>query len=128
MPKGYKGTQPLESALQERVILEVKKKYKDLVWIYKTHDMVRVGVPDIIMCLAGHFIAIELKRGTRSAALKREFHPGRDDKDATALQLYNIKKIQKAGGSAFVGRYFQDIMDKIDRIFQSLHFFGEAHK
>lgn len=45
------------------------------------------GIPDILCCIDGHFVAIEVKaqNGTPSE-----------------LQLYNIREIRKAGGFSFV--------------------------
>lgn len=44
-----------------------KKVMKDLetlpnCWFYKSQEVGRKGIPDIIMCLNGIFVAIELKR------------------------------------------------------------------
>lgn len=49
----------------------------------------RAGVPDIITCVNGYFIAIELKTET-----------GRVSK----LQEYNLEEIRRAGGAAMVLR------------------------
>lgn len=58
------------------------------VWYFKTQERAIRGILDIIMCLNGWFIAIELK--TESG-------------DTEPLQDYNIFKIQKKGrGIAFV--------------------------
>ena len=45
------------------------------------------GIPDILCCINGHFVAIEVKaqNGTPSE-----------------LQLYNVREIRKAGGFSFV--------------------------
>lgn len=48
----------------------------------------KAGVPDIIACLDGHFIAVEVKR------------PG---KKPTAIQLRRIEEIEKTMGRAFWG-------------------------
>lgn len=53
---------PLESTFHRNVIKDIRAKYRDEVWFYKTCDRVHVGLPDIIMCFFGHFVAIELKR------------------------------------------------------------------
>ncbi len=45
------------------------------------------GIPDIIVCLKGHFVAVETKA---------------PDGKATELQLHTLKKIDKAGGFAFL--------------------------
>lgn len=47
----------------------------------------RSGVPDILACINGYFVGIEVKSDTGS--------PSR-------LQLYNVRKIREAGGFAFV--------------------------
>lgn len=49
--------------------------------------MGRAGVPDIIACFKGHFLAIEAKAGKNKP---------------TALQERELASIQKAGGHAMV--------------------------
>lgn len=55
-------------------------------WFYKTNEVSRRGVPDVIICYWGKFIAIELKC----------------DSPLDALQEYNINKIKQSYGMAFV--------------------------
>jgi Holliday junction resolvase len=52
-----------------------------------THGYGRSGVPDIIACVNGSFLAIECKAGTNKP---------------TALQVREIECIRKAGGVAVV--------------------------
>jgi Holliday junction resolvase len=52
-----------------------------------THGYGRSGVPDIICCVNGHFLAIECKAGNNKP---------------TALQEREIKAIRDAGGVAIV--------------------------
>lgn len=52
-----------------------------------THGYGRSGVPDIICCVAGRFLAIECKAGTNKP---------------TALQVYEIEQIRSVGGVAVV--------------------------
>lgn len=47
----------------------------------------RSGVPDILACIGGYFVGIEVKAANG--------HP-------SELQLYNVNQIRKAGGFAFV--------------------------
>lgn len=58
-------------------------------WILKTfgNGFQRSGVPDLICCLNGVFIAIEVKASNGKPS---------------QLQLYNIDKIRKSGGVAMV--------------------------
>ena len=53
-------------------------------WFFKTQEVSRRGIPDIIMCVNGFFVAMELKV----------------DSDLDALQIYNINKIKAANGWA----------------------------
>jgi len=56
-------------------------------YVIKTINSNRSGIPDIICCLDGKFIAIEVKRiGGKT----------------TPLQEYELSKINKAGGKAKV--------------------------
>jgi hypothetical protein len=52
-----------------------------------THGYGRSGVPDIVACVNGYFLAIECKAGTNKP---------------TALQVREIEAIRKAGGVAVV--------------------------
>jgi len=47
----------------------------------------RAGVPDILACIDGYFVAIEVKA---------------DNGSPTDLQLWTVDQIRKAGGFAFV--------------------------
>ena len=47
----------------------------------------RKGVPDILACVSGYFVGIEVKA---------------DNGRPSELQLYNVRKIKDAGGFAFV--------------------------
>ena len=49
----------------------------------------RAGIPDIIGCMDGHFIAIECKAGKGKT---------------TALQDRELERIANAGGTAFIAR------------------------
>jgi len=57
-------------------------------WVYKCSDVTKSGIPDVLMCVNGYFIAVELKTET-----------GKTSK----LQDINIEKItDKAKGIAVV--------------------------
>lgn len=45
------------------------------------------GIPDLIICLNGLFVAVELKK---------------EDGKPSALQLYNIEQIKKSNGQAII--------------------------
>lgn len=69
---------------------KVKKYLKDQgCWVLKTwsNGVQREGIPDLIVCCAGHFMALELKA--------ENGHPSK-------LQEWNIQQIRNAGGFAVV--------------------------
>ncbi len=61
------------------------KKLPDC-YALKTQERSRRGVPDLLICLRGKFVAIELKD---------------EGEEPTELQAFVIKRIQIAGGYAF---------------------------
>lgn len=54
---------------------------------YFANRMTKVGIPDILACVNGYFIAIEVKA--------QNGHP-------SELQMYQCEQIRKAGGFAFI--------------------------
>jgi Holliday junction resolvase len=77
-------TVPLEKDFQ-RLVLKRLREIRGSWWV-KINDRVTSGLPDIIGCVAGIFIAIELKTKSK----------------VTALQAYTLKKIDAANGQTFV--------------------------
>jgi hypothetical protein len=75
-----------EKAIKDKVVAILKKE--SIYYFFPaTHGMGRSGVPDIICCVAGRFLAIECKAGG-----------GR----LTDLQAREIERIRGAGGAAAV--------------------------
>ncbi len=70
-------------------------------WWMKVHgDMFqKSGVPDILACVNGKFVGIEVKR------------PGGR---LSELQKYNIERIQAAGGVAFVATSVDEVRTNLD--------------
>lgn len=66
-----------------------------------SNGMGRHGIPDILVCLNGHFIAVECKAGKGKT---------------TALQDRELQRIRDAGGHAFV------VSDDPDTQLQLLNF------
>lgn len=77
--------------VSEKTIENQIKCYLDQIgaWYIKTHGNMfsKAGTPDIIACINGRFVGIEVKK------------PGGK---VSALQLAQIKRIERAGGIAFV--------------------------
>lgn len=73
------------------------------VWVYKTIGTVysRAGVPDLLICAEGHFVALEVKRAT-----------GRSK--ATKLQMHELAAIALAGGRSRIVRSVGEAIAVID--------------
>jgi len=72
--------------------VEIQKEIQDYLvalgaWVVKTVETNKRGTPDIICCLEGRFVAIEVKRPT---------------KGPSPIQQAQIHSIEKANGIAFV--------------------------
>ena len=74
-----------ETKFQNRV--KKKKKKLDNLWVLKTQEKTRKGVPDLLICANGKFVAIELK------AYKKNPDP---------LQQFELNCIAASGGVALV--------------------------
>lgn len=124
---------PILEAIQERIMaLTPERKVKNqCVEILKQHDayhffpasngLGRAGIPDIIVCAHGYFVAIECKAGKGKT---------------TALQDRELQRIRGAGGAALVINegnldHLKNVMIAIDSaaIFQTLNevFKNEIH-
>ena len=90
-----------ETDLKDHVRDAIKKKYGRNAWFYKTHDMCRVGIPDIFLVFYGWGVGIELKM------------PGEKLKP---IQSYNLKLIREAGGHGFGACSVDEVIKKLDLI------------
>lgn len=61
------------------------------------------GTPDILACMEGKFVALEVKREDSSY-------------DVTHAQRGRIKRIRKAGGKAYVVESLQDVVKIVEGI------------
>lgn len=83
-------------------IMKLLKKEFPTAWIYKSSDRFSSGIPDILMCYHGYFIAIEIKKDTKSKV--------------TPLQNFTLNKIRESGGLSIVvhGRF--EIVKMLEKI------------
>lgn len=90
--------------MNEKQIENQIKRYLDSIgsWHIKTHGNMfsRAGTPDVVACVNGRFVAIEVKQ------------PGGV---ISALQAAHIELIRKAGGIAFVAYS----LDEVKRVLQN---------
>lgn len=80
----------MKSPLEKTFQAKVSKKLKTLrsTYFVKVSDRVQNGVPDVLCCIAGKFVALELKRDAKSKA--------------TPLQVWTLEQIVDARGLALV--------------------------
>lgn len=87
----------LEKPIQTKII-----EYLTLIGAYpvKVISATKAGVPDVVCCLSGMFIAIECKQVK---------------KHATALQRYKMAEIEKAGGYAFEAHSVEEVKQELHK-------------
>ena len=59
------------------------------------------GIPDILACVQGRFVAIEVKKP--------------DGGELSALQKLKLKQIEESGGIGIVARSVQEVRDRLER-------------
>ena len=76
---------------------------KNNIWVMKVwgNGMQRSGIPDLIMCVDGAFVALETKIGYNKAS---------------KLQEYEIKKINESGGYASTCYSMDEFLKTVDYI------------
>jgi len=96
----YKDETMTEQTIQKEII-----KYLESIGAYviKTIKTNRAGTPDIIACLDGRFIAIEVKRKGNKP---------------TPLQLAKIEQIRASGGMAFIAYSKDEVINKLKELKQ----------
>ena len=74
-------------------------------WVLKTwsNGVQREGVPDLLTCVNGYFVAVELKAATGKPS---------------SLQLWNVEQIRAANGIAIV--LYPDMFDQFKRMIELL--------
>jgi len=94
--------QILEGAFQNAIIRKLKKI--EGLYFFKKEALAIVGIPDMIICYKGKFVAWELKKSMR-------------DKPAL-IQEYTLNQIRKSGGIAEVV-YPENFEEKLEELLNS---------
>lgn len=89
-----------EQQIQAKIITYLQFKGA---WVVKTIETNKRGTPDILACIGGTFVGIEVKR------------PGKSPSVQQSLQIENI---EKAGGVAFVASSVQEAQTKLEEYFE----------
>jgi hypothetical protein len=79
-------TQKPETVFKEHVRRDLAKLPH--CWFEKIQQVCIRGTPDLLVCIAGFFVAIELKKDEKAKV--------------DALQTHKLLQIEKAGGLAFI--------------------------
>jgi hypothetical protein len=96
-----------ESDLKRKVERYLKKEHPEFFW-WKTSDRYTHGIPDIIGCYKGLFVALELKVGKNKP---------------TELQKYYINGIDRAMGISQVCYSMDEVEDFFRRVINILTMF-----
>lgn len=99
------NSSPLESNLVNKVKDYIRTTYRRDAWFFKVAGSAtqRSGIPDILCCIKGKFIALELKREDGS---------GRP----SPQQIIECEKIKDAGGYPLISGNFDEIKNFISGI------------
>lgn len=89
----------LEKQIQAKCLAYLKTVPK--VWVMKSVVANRSGIPDMIACINGQFVAFEIKQ---------------ERGEATTLQVWNGRQIEAAGGQWFVVNNFKQFKEIINQI------------
>ena len=89
-----------EQDIQKKIIKMLEKDYK--AYVVKIIQANKAGVPDILACINGKFIGIEVKRPKTKNNVSR-------------LQEYNLIMIKQAGGIATVSWSVKDLKEFIEK-------------
>ena len=78
-----RGSKISESTLKKRVMRDLRSL--PYIWVLKTQERSVLGIPDLIICVKGRFVSIELKRSGEKPE---------------PIQIARINEIRRAGGLA----------------------------
>ena len=93
---------------EKRFEMKIRKELEKYnAWVLKTwgNGIQRAGIPDLIVCLNGHFVGIEVKA---------------EKGKPSELQKYNIKKIKEAGGIAMI--VYPDDFEDLKKLLERLNY------
>ena len=90
-----------EQVIQKKIITMLEKEYD--AYVVKVVNATRGGVPDLLVCIEGLFLAIEVKRPESK-------------NNVSKLQEYNLKKIEDCGGNAIVAWNTEMVREVADEL------------
>lgn len=94
-----------EQSYQKKIIDFLKSKGA---YAIKIISASQAGVPDIVCCYKGRFVAVEVKRPETVGNVSK-------------LQAYNLDKIQEAGGIGFVAYSKEQVAKVLEVIDEAMY-------
>ena len=95
----------LEKHLVTKIIKTLRAEYGGSYWLKIPGNAYMAGVPDILGCVEGNFIAIEVKRSDTSYTV-------------TPRQEANLAQIATAGGTSGVATSPEEALEIVRRVCQ----------
>lgn len=97
-----------EADLQRSIQRAILTEYGKDAWVVKFHgnQYTMPGTPDLLLCVRGRFIALEVKRPGRLSTLTR-------------LQQQHIDKIKTSGGHAAVATSVEEALKEVSEWLRS---------
>lgn len=97
-----------ETQLTGQIVKAVKQEYPEI-WTLKTHGSgyQRVGVPDLIFCIRGQFVAVEVKHQKPGESVEHLL--GR----VSVRQRDELDAVHGAGGIAIVAWEIEHVLDAL---------------
>jgi hypothetical protein len=94
--------QKRETVFREKVREDLKSVFKCK--SFPIQQKAIVGTPDFLLCIAGTFVALELKADEESPVQK--------------MQVYNLNGVEECGGKSFVAypQNWKNILTKLQKI------------
>ena len=89
--------------------VEIIKRHGAYYFFPAANGLGRAGIPDIIVCLYGYFLAVECKAGKGKT---------------TALQDRELQRIRNAGGVALVINEYN--MEELENVLQGMHSYNTS--
>ena len=97
----------LERALTDKIMRYLKAQPALFCWKQHGGQFGTTGLPDIICCISGRFVAFEVKRPAGD---------GRAGGKLTKLQEITLAKIQAAGGVAVMVTSLEEVKEIVQKI------------
>ena len=97
-----------ETRLVKRLLVKLRREFGEDLFIFKVHGgpFQMTGLPDLVGCLRGRFVGIEVKVGSNQPS---------------KIQHYILTRINRAGGVGMWGNSVPGIMSELEERLNDSH-------